>query len=419
MIHKVEDYIKSKDLKGKKVLVAVSGGPDSIFLLYILWKLKEKYSLILRAAYVNHGIRSNFENNKDLELISNLCNKLGIVLCVKTISQGSIKESLNNMDGSIESIARDIRYRYFYSIADKDEFIAIAHNRDDQIETQIMRFFQGSITGLRGIKQERDMIIRPILGIDKNEIINYLNNNKINYNIDKTNNENEYLRNRIRNILVPEIKSIFPGYKQGLNNIRDDINLLLGSIKQNKLNWDNNEDLFSVEYDRFLELSVFEKRTEIYRLFNKCYTGGTISFRLPKRFLLPLGKTSFKKNKIILDGYGFRLLRDGNRIIWGSIKQTPKYRLKIEKNCQFFNGIKKLIFSNQRGNTLLPCIDYPFFITNDIQKWSNKNEIKNYLSMDNCTIIEQEGDLLYIISNSKIIYSNSNRDKKGVFYSEI
>ncbi len=319
MINNVKNFLTSNNIRNKKILIAISGGPDSVLLLYVLNSLKKEFNLILEAGYVNHGIRSVNENLQDYNLIKDHCFKLDVKLHKKDIESGEVLRLSKSKKSSIEAIARELRYSFFNSIISNDDLIALGHNRDDQVETQIMRFFQGSsYEGLMGIKSIRDNLIRPILNIDKIDILSYLNNNSIQYNIDKTNNELDYLRNKVRNSLIPIIKDVFPSYKSALLNIEKNIDDITRIVQHNKkiLIWEPTGHSFVSNYMEFISLPVMFRKEEIFNLFDKTYRGDISSYRLPNRFLKPLEKDFFKNSEIILEGHGFRLTRKAELLIW-------------------------------------------------------------------------------------------------------
>ena len=200
----------------RTVGVAVSGGADSVCLLVALSLVLETK---LFAVNVNHNVRQPEESRSDSDFVSELCRDLGIPCVVYECPPGQIHELASREGKGIEDAARKVRYQYFdrfmgeYGI----QFLAIAHNRNDQHETVLMRFLRGnSIGSLAGIQSTRDRFVRPLLGISRNEIEEFLDNCGIGFRTDSTNLENHMYRNKIRNILVPVLDSDFPGWKKGV-----------------------------------------------------------------------------------------------------------------------------------------------------------------------------------------------------------
>ncbi len=194
---------------GDKIVLGLSGGPDSVCLLHLLSRLKEVMNIEVYAAHLNHQIRG-IEAQKDALYVSQLCESLGITFFVKSIN---VPEYCKENKLSIEEGARKLRYEMFFEIkenlnADK---IAVAHNMNDQAETVLMRIMRGTgLQGLKGIDYIRDgVIIRPILDIEREEIESYCEQYNLNPRIDKTNLETIYTRNKIRLELIPYMKENF------------------------------------------------------------------------------------------------------------------------------------------------------------------------------------------------------------------
>lgn len=194
---------------GDKIVIGISGGPDSICLLHILNRLKDKLNIELYAAHLNHQIRG-IEAQKDALYVSNMCEKMGITCFLKSIDVPKYCEE-NRL--SIEEGARKLRYEMFNEIKQKTKSnkIAIGHNLNDQAETVLMRIMRGTgLQGLRGIEYMRENgIIRPLLDIERKEIEQYCEEFNLNPRIDKSNLENIYTRNKIRLELIPYMMDNF------------------------------------------------------------------------------------------------------------------------------------------------------------------------------------------------------------------
>lgn len=195
--------------KGDKIVLGLSGGPDSVCLLHVLNRLKKDFNMEIYAAHLNHQIRG-IEAQKDALYVSKLCEDMGIIFFVKSIN---VPKYCENEGLSLEEGARKLRYEMFYEIKDKIKAnkIAIGHNLNDQAETVMMRIMRGTgLKGLKGIDYIRDnCIIRPILDVERNEIEEYCEAYNLNPRIDKTNLENIYTRNKIRLDLLPYMKDNF------------------------------------------------------------------------------------------------------------------------------------------------------------------------------------------------------------------
>lgn len=225
MKQKVLETIKKFNLikDGDKIVLGVSGGPDSISMLNILNEIKHEQSIKFEiyVAHVNHLIRK--EAIDDEKYVEDYCNKKDIECYIKRID---VEQIANNKKIGTEEAGRNARYDFFEEILQKtgSNKIAIAHNKNDKIETIIMHLLRGSgLSGLKGIEPIRDnKYIRPLIECERQEIEQYCEENELNPRIDKTNFENEYTRNKIRNIVIPYIKQEFnPNILQTLSRLSD------------------------------------------------------------------------------------------------------------------------------------------------------------------------------------------------------
>ena len=225
MINKVLETIKKYNLilNGDRIVLGVSGGPDSICMLDILNEIKNKKIINFNVvvAHINHMIRD--EAIEDEEYVKKYCEKNEIECYIK---RANVLDIAKNKKIGTEEAGRNVRYEFFEEIYKKTKSnkIGVAHNKNDKIETIIMNIFRGSgISGLKGISAVRDnKIIRPLIECNRNEIEEYCSNKNLNPRIDKTNFENEYTRNKIRNIVIPYIKEEFnPNIVETINRLSE------------------------------------------------------------------------------------------------------------------------------------------------------------------------------------------------------
>jgi tRNA(Ile)-lysidine synthase len=204
---KVLKFIDEKNLieKNDKVLVGLSGGPDSVFLLHFLKKYSKKLKISLGAVHVNHLLRGK-EANRDERFCEKLSNELSIPFYSvrKNIKAKASKEKI-----SIEEAGRKIRYKEFEKVLVKEGYtkIATAHNADENTETVLLNLVKGTgLSGLSGIPPLRNNIIRPLLVITKKEVLDYLDHYNLKYRTDLTNLIDDSERNFLRNQVIPLIK---------------------------------------------------------------------------------------------------------------------------------------------------------------------------------------------------------------------
>ena len=206
MKNKVIETIKKYELiqAKDKIVLGVSGGPDSITMLDILRQIQEEFDFEIVVAHINHMIRK--EAIQDEEYVKEYCKKNNIKCFVKRID---VIDIANNKKIGTEEAGRFVRYEFFDEVLNQTSFnkIAIAHNKNDKAETIIMHLLRGSgLSGLKGIEPIRGNIIRPLIECERKEIEKYCDENKLEPRIDKTNFENDYTRNKIRNIVIPYIE---------------------------------------------------------------------------------------------------------------------------------------------------------------------------------------------------------------------
>lgn len=197
---------------GDTVVVGVSGGADSMLLLNYLFDNKERYNINLIAANVEHGIRGEDSLN-DTEFVKSFCQEKGIDFRCVSINA---KENAKAEKLGVEEYSRNKRYDFFNSVgADK---IATAHNLTDNAETLLFRLVRGtSNKGAGAIPPVRDNIIRPLIECTSKEIREYCKEKGIPYVVDKTNFENGYSRNYIRNEILPLLERLNPQYEEALS----------------------------------------------------------------------------------------------------------------------------------------------------------------------------------------------------------
>jgi len=210
MVEKVLDTINKHHLieNGESVVVGVSGGPDSVCLLHVLYRLREKLHIKLYAVHINHMLRGK-ESEGDEKYVKELCEKLEIPAHFFSID---VRDLASKKGISLEEAGREARYRKFEEVAEDTgaSKIAVAHNRNDQAETVLMNIIRGSgLDGLKGIGYIRGKIIRPLLDVPREDIENYCRRHSLNPRTDSTNLVSIYTRNKIRLDLIPSIDKMF------------------------------------------------------------------------------------------------------------------------------------------------------------------------------------------------------------------
>lgn len=219
VINTIKKYELIKN--GDNIVVGVSGGPDSMALLNVLLRIKKQQNINYEifVAHINHGIRE--EADEETKYVQDFCKKNDIKCFVK---KEKVEELAKQNKIGTEEAGRKLRYDFFEEVLEKvnGNKIATAHNANDNAETVLMNIIRGASTsGLKGIEPIRDnLFIRPLIKCSRNEIEEYCNINNLNPKYDKTNKENIYTRNKVRNLLIPYIEKEFnPQLVSSLNRL--------------------------------------------------------------------------------------------------------------------------------------------------------------------------------------------------------
>lgn len=205
-------------LESGGILCALSGGGDSVAML---WLVRKYFKGRIAAAHLDHCTRAG-ESHRDAAFVRELCEGWGVECAVKVVDVHNMREK----GESFEMAGRRARYEHFSETAErlKLPFIAVGHNADDVVETQLMNLARGAgLAGLRGIPERRGNIVRPVIDFSRGELRGILRENGVQWRDDATNDESEYMRNKVRNILIPWIsENLNSGFK----------NVMLGLSKQ-------------------------------------------------------------------------------------------------------------------------------------------------------------------------------------------
>jgi tRNA(Ile)-lysidine synthase len=304
---------------GSPLLVAFSGGPDSLCLLSVLHRLRDRHSLSLIAAYLDHGIRPGPETEQEREFVRKTCAALDIDLIWESLPEGLVRQRSGAKGRSLEEVARALRYEFLSRIAARTDcdYIALGHTADDQVETVIMRFFQDAgLGGLPGIPRIRDNLIRPLIDCTRAQILDYLAAAGLEYITDSTNRDERYLRNAVRWELVPVVERIFPGFRgsvlslsKKLGELRDYANL----ESRRRLPWKPVQEGYSIAGEQFLAAPATLRLISVTRLIN---TLAVESRRVPYRFLSQVeDDRALRSKRIVLRGYGVRLYWRSKQLI--------------------------------------------------------------------------------------------------------
>lgn len=318
---------------GDKILVAVSGGPDSVCLLHILDRLAKEMALSLHIVHINHGIRKR-EAKREEKFVCYLADRMGLPITVKSLDVPSYARRKRL---TVEEAARDMRYRAFESLATKlsAKKIVLGHTASDQVETVLMHLLRGSgPQGLSGISPVRKLgstsIIRPLIEVNREEILNYLKENNLTFCLDSSNKKIEYFRNKIRLKLLPLLRKNYNKNIDGallrLSEILKEENAYWGRVVERVLRRVVSLELgkILIDFRNFLRYNVVVQRRVLYRLF-----GGIVSLRQIEG-IRTLAEKSPQGKRIHL-GKRLSVRKKGNFLIFSSFRERrfKKFNYRI------------------------------------------------------------------------------------------
>lgn len=250
MLDTIKKFLKEHDIDEKAgFIITVSGGADSITLLHAFKYL----NLRIHALHCNFNLRGK-ESNMDEQFVKRFCETYGIPMSVKRFET---REYAQKKGISIEMAARELRYAWFEEmrLKKKMDYIVVGHHADDLAETLFINICRGTgIKGLTGIRPVKDKILRPLLSRSREEIIGYIEQNQLGYRTDSTNNSLDYVRNKIRHLIIPVCKEINPSF---LNTVQENCNTLkeveqiykygIDCLKANIVSEENGEILIDIQ----------------------------------------------------------------------------------------------------------------------------------------------------------------------------
>ena len=342
---KFESYIKDKFpyLQNERSIVCCSGGIDSVVLFYLMLSLNKNFIVV----HCNFKLRRD-ESDKDEEFVKNICKQNSIEFYSKSFDTKKIKETSNS---SIQMIARDLRYEFFDEISLRFDIkhILTGHHLNDSLEGFLINISRGSgLDGLTGVPELNGKIKRPLIEFEKKDIVDFAIKNRLKWREDSSNKSNSYLRNKIRNKIIPEFDELegnfLKNFKKTLNYLKLSNSLIHERINQIKASLLKNEkdeislnikSLDDVNKEAFLYYFLrdygFVDWTKIMDLLNG-----------------ESGKKIYSKSHV--------LFRHKNKLVLRSINQINEKKFIVEKlinNISFedgtslsFNEVKKVVKNN-------------------------------------------------------------------------
>lgn len=368
MFNSVKKFLTKniKDINKKTLAVAYSGGIDSQTALHIIYKLKKELGFNLIIIHINYNLRGE-ESKKDELFARNIAKKYNLNIYIKEIKEGSYNKK------NIQNEARKDRYEFFEELFSKNifDYLIIAHNKDDFVETIIYRMIKGAGADVYNcLKKKNNYILRPILNFYREEIENYAKENNLEYREDASNKKNKYARNKIRNLIIPMLETINKKSKDNiikfskrayLENkfLRKKINNIYKNnlINKNSINIENIKNLNRIFLNRIIIKFIAESEKNNIEITEK---------RISE--IIKIIKS--KKSNVILRLDNFNLIKEYNLLIIEEIekKENINNYLKIEKDGIYNFLNKNISFKtienkniNYKEKLYIKC-DYPIIV---------------------------------------------------------
>ena len=416
MLEKVQNHIHLNfpNLKGKKLLLATSGGIDSMVLVHLFHQLKFQIAI----AHCNFNLRGN-ESDADENFVKQYAQENQIPF--HTISFQTEKYAIENKL-SIQLAARKLRYEWFNEVLSKEnyDYITTAHHLDDEIETFLINLTRGTgLEGLTGIPSQNDKIIRPLLQFSREQIETFAKENHIKWREDSSNASNKYLRNKLRHDVVPVLKELNPSFMHSFQNTLNHLkqaNNLLAEVSNKVYHKivNSNNDVIEIDLPKLLEYENY--KGYLFQWLKKYdFTSWEDIYNLVNA---QSGKQVFSETHIIL--------KDRNKLILFSKKE------KNENQEYFLNKNQKTLkvplnikvskvdnISNTSNNTIFvdeDKIQFPLVI----RKWhegdfiypsrmKGKKKLSKYFKDEKYSLIDKEKQWL-LTSNNDIVWIIGKRD---------
>ena len=320
--------------KSSIVTVALSGGADSVALLYALNRLKDKLGITVKAAHLNHLIRGD-EAFRDEEFVKNLCSSLDIPLICEEIDVPKLAKEQNL---SLETAAREIRYEFLNRVCESG-LIATAHTASDNLETVLLNLARGTaIGGLCGIPIKRDNIIRPIISVTREEIEKYCAENNLSFVTDSTNLSDDYTRNKLRHNIVPVLRELNPKIEKSVLKTSRSVTRISDMIKMDAENYINKNFADNkLDLSNFSELNPEIAKRVITQFVKICDSEISLEachIESIYKICLKCGKTGIPKNKYCQNKNGYLFVGSNDE----NLKKT-EFSVEIIKITENVNNL--------------------------------------------------------------------------------
>jgi tRNA(Ile)-lysidine synthase len=347
--------------EGSRILVALSGGPDSVALLGVLLELSPELNISLAALHVNHLLRGE-ESFRDEDFVRRLCKELSVPLFVERVN---VKELSRGK--SLEEAAREVRYSLFkeYLKRWKGDFVALGHTASDLVETVLLNLTKGAgVRGLRGFLPKRDFVVRPLFEVTRKEVESYLKERALPFVVDSSNYQLDYERNLIRHKVVPVLKSVNPSLEKAVlrsSEVLREVEDFISSQVEPLLNKFLKGATFSAPLSELRDLHPLLKKELLQRAFKRI-AGRALSYEKLNQLLKIIDSEGYKEFRPSKD---FIFYKDQEKLVltkWEpqgrggfsfEVKELPKEVRTPLGSLRFYKGrgapIASLDEFNQKG----------------------------------------------------------------------
>lgn len=412
-MNKSIDFLMKNIEPKQNVVLAISGGPDSMVMFDLFIKLRKELELTLVCAHVNHSLRE--ESKEEYEFVKDYCSKNDVIF------EGTTFE---NYTSNIEGEAHDRRYKFFEELIEKynASYLATAHHGDDLVETILMKITRGSsLEGYTGFNKlstrEHYTLVRPLIFYTKEEIMRYANDNNIEYRLDKTNESDNYTRNRYRNHVLPVLKNEnkdihlkYLKYSEELSKASTFINEYVSKVYENTVeNNIINLDKLLEEQDYIVEKVIYEylknNYLDNYKLIESKHIEGILSIIHSNKPNLSV----FLPNNVIIR-------KDYKTLYLDYLKEGFEYKYELTDEVKVYNGKFTILKETDMTNNYV-ChlnskdIKLPLYIRNkkdgdkiEVLNLSGSKKVKNIFIDSKLDITERNVYPILVDSEDKILW---------------